>query len=221
MARTSPVESAATQQRLRQAAIALFADKGFFGTGIREIANSAGTTLSSLYHFFGNKEDLLVDIMVSSTEPLRDAAVALTTVYDRPEQLLGALIEQHVWAHATDRLAKVVSDTEIRALEGQRRELVLELRDSYEQVWRNTIRTGVEDGVFDVGHPKTITSGLLVMCTSVSHWFRPGGELELGELCRTYSDAGLGLVRATREGQPVRRISLKLQDPSALLRTDT
>ncbi|WP_067694088.1 TetR/AcrR family transcriptional regulator [Nocardia jejuensis] len=217
MARTRPAESAATQQRLRDAAVELFADKGFFGTGIRDIATSAGTTLSSLYHFFGNKDDLLVDIMVTSTEPLRDAAIALTDLYDRPEYLLSALIEQHVWAHASDRLAKVVSDTEIRALEGKRRERVLSLRDSYEQVWRNAVQQGVDEGVFDVGHPNTIASGLLSMCTSVSHWFRPDGGLALEQLCWGYSDAGLGLVRATREQRAVRRGDLELQSPGTLL----
>ncbi|WP_458682744.1 TetR/AcrR family transcriptional regulator [Prescottella equi] len=221
MARTSPAESEATQQRIRESAIELFADKGFYGTGIREIASAAGTTLSSLYHFFGNKDDLLVDIMVSSTEPLRDAAITLADTYSEPEELLGALIEQHVWAHASDRLAKVVSDTEIRALDGERRERVLELRDSYEQVWRHAVQAGIEDGVFDASHPNTITSGLLAMCTSVSHWFRSDGGLDLEQLCSTYSDAGLGLVRATRASRPIRRTDLHLQHPSALLSNDT
>jgi AcrR family transcriptional regulator len=210
-------EAAATPRRIRQAAINLFAERGFHGTGIRDIATAAGTTLSSLYHHFGSKDDLLVDIMFAATDPLHRAAQRVRAELDTPSERLAMLVEQHVWAHVTDRLAKIVSDTELRALSGQRRDRVVALRDSYEGLWRATVKDGIAAGVFTAAHPTAVTIGLLEMCTAVSHWFRSSGHLGLPELCRTYADGGLGLVRATEHGRPVRRDDLDIGLPTRFL----
>ncbi|HEX4815645.1 MAG TPA: TetR/AcrR family transcriptional regulator [Nonomuraea sp.] len=217
MPRPRAAEAAETPRRIRSAAISLFAERGFHGTGIRDIATQAGVTLSSLYHHFGSKDDLLVDIMFTSTTPLKRAADEAFRTLDTPCRRLAMLIEQHVWEHVTDRLAKIVSDTEIRALSGERRERVIGLRDSYEGVWRATVEEGVAAGVFTVPQPKALTIGLLEMCTAVSHWFHPSGDLTLPELCHSYADGGLAMVRAARGGRPVRRVDLEIGEPTRFL----
>jgi AcrR family transcriptional regulator len=195
----------------------LFAERGFHGTGIRDIATQAQTTLSSLYHHCGSKDDLLVDIMLSSTQPLLDAAQRVVAAFPSPATQLAMLIEQHVWAHATDRLAKLIADTEIRALTGERRENVLVIRDSYEALWREAIKQGNQTHAFDTPNPTVAAITLLEMCTSVSHWYRPEGSLPLDELCRLYADHGLALVRAATNGVPTRRAALTLPEPTHFL----
>src|ERR1044071_6606272 len=143
MPRVRTEEVGGTPRRIRLAAIDLFAERGFHGTGIRDIATAAGATLSSLYHHFGSKDDLLVDIMFASTEPLRLAAERARAELPAPSECLAMLIEQHVWAHVTDRLAKIVTDTELRALSGERRDRVVALRDAYEGLWRQTVEDGI------------------------------------------------------------------------------
>lgn len=218
MPRVRAEEAGETPRRIREAAIRLFAERGFHGTGIRDIATEAGATLSSLYHHFGSKDDLLVDIMFASTEPLRVAAEQARAQLPAPCERLALLVEQHVWAHVTDRLAKIVTDTELRALSGERRDRVVALRDSYEAQWRATVEEGIAGGVFTATQPKALTIGLLEMCTAVSHWYRLDGELELRELCRAYADGGLALMRAARNGRPVRRADLDLGEPDRFLR---
>ncbi|RMF17184.1 MAG: TetR/AcrR family transcriptional regulator [Candidatus Dadabacteria bacterium] len=44
---------------LLEAAEALFADRGYSATSVRDICQAAGVTQPSLYHFFGSKEKLL------------------------------------------------------------------------------------------------------------------------------------------------------------------
>lgn len=211
MARIADQDAGETQKRLRDSAIELFAAKGFHGTGIREIAMGAGVTVSSLYHHFGSKDDLLVDIMFESTVPLQRAAAAVVDEYPDPASAICLLIEQHVWAHVDDRLAKIVADTEIRSLTDDRLTRVLELRDTYENSWRTVVQAGVKAGTFEVADITAASIGLLEMCTSVSNWYRPTGRLSLGALCATYSDLGLGLLRATNgQGKPLRRRDLDL-----------
>lgn len=217
MPRVRAEESGETPRRIRASAIDLFAERGFHGTGIRDIAGAAGTTLSSLYHHFGSKDDLLLDIMFASTVPLVRAAERARAELTTPSERLAVLVEQHVWSHVTDRLAKIVTDTELRALTDERRDKALALRDEYEALWRTTVAEGVDEGVFSVTHPKSLTIGLLEMCTAVSHWFRPGGGLELGELCHVYADGGLALMRASQDGRPIRRADLDIGAPDRFL----
>lgn len=217
--RTSRTDQPGTAQRLRDAAISLFAERGFHGTGIRDIATQAGTTLSSLYHHCGSKDDLLVDIMHTSTKPLLAAAQQICEAMPAPADRLAMLVEQHVWAHATDRLAKLVTDTELRALTGERRDRILALRDSYEALWRACINQGSTQNIFDISHPRITAMTLLEMCTSVSHWYSPTGELPLGTLCHLYADQALALARATHNNHAIRREELDLPQPDHFLKT--
>jgi AcrR family transcriptional regulator len=214
---TSPEGVPSTPERIREAAIRLFADRGFHGTGIRDIVTAANSTLSSLYHHFGSKDDLLVEIMISSTAPLVRAAERVVAAHPNPAEGLVLLVEQHVWAHGIDRLAKLVTDTEIRALADERLEKVLSVRDGYEHQWRAVVENGTSCGVFDVDQPKITTIGLMEMCTGVSHWYRPGGDLTLQDLCHIHADNALALVRARRDDKVIRRRDLSLPNPSHFL----
>jgi AcrR family transcriptional regulator len=56
--RTQAERSETTQRALLDAARALFAERGFAGTGREDIAERAGVTRGALYHHFGSKERL-------------------------------------------------------------------------------------------------------------------------------------------------------------------
>ena len=53
----------AVQQRLIQAATALFTGKGYAATSVREIVAAAGVTKPVLYYYFGSKEGIYLALM--------------------------------------------------------------------------------------------------------------------------------------------------------------
>ncbi len=57
----APVES--TRERLLQAASQYFADKGFYGTSIRDVAEAVGISKPSLIHHFPSKESLYSEVL--------------------------------------------------------------------------------------------------------------------------------------------------------------
>ena len=57
-----------TRQSILDAALDLFAEKGFFGTSMRELARAVGVRESAIYHHFANKEALLDAIMTEAGE---------------------------------------------------------------------------------------------------------------------------------------------------------
>jgi len=52
-----------TRERIVQAAIHLFYEKGFEGTGMAELLEKANANSGSFYHFFKSKEDLLLAVL--------------------------------------------------------------------------------------------------------------------------------------------------------------
>ncbi len=209
-----------TEERIRDAALRLFALKGFQATGIREIAAEAGLTISALYYYVGTKEELLLDILRDTATSMLASALPIGATPDSPEQKLALLVLLHVWFNGEHAQQMQVANTELRSLGGEARQLVLSLRDRYEAIWREVIEQGITMGIFQVENAKLAAIALIEMCNGVSYWYRPHGELTLTQVCFMHADWTLGLVRAMRDGQPVRASHLDLVDPKTLFLTD-
>jgi AcrR family transcriptional regulator len=65
MARPRKSEERDTRQDILDAALDLFAQDGFFGTSMREIARQVGVRESALYHHFPSKEAILEGLVQS------------------------------------------------------------------------------------------------------------------------------------------------------------
>lgn len=60
---TRQAQAARRRQQLLEAAFALFAERGYRATSVRDITRAAGVTEAVLYHYFGNKADLLAAVL--------------------------------------------------------------------------------------------------------------------------------------------------------------
>jgi TetR/AcrR family transcriptional repressor of nem operon len=60
---TSPTAVLSTRERLIDAAIALFWEKGYANTSMSELLSAAKANSGSFYHFFSSKEDLLLAVL--------------------------------------------------------------------------------------------------------------------------------------------------------------
>jgi len=74
----------------------LMARRGYHGTTMRDLAHITGRSLSGLYYYFPNKEALLYLINKRGFESLLASSVAVTESTREPDQLLRAVIHQHV-----------------------------------------------------------------------------------------------------------------------------
>ncbi|MBU2663665.1 TetR/AcrR family transcriptional regulator [Actinoplanes bogorensis] len=180
-------------QRVRAAALELFAERGFHGVGIRDLAQRAGLSTSTLYHYMGTKEDLLAEIMRESMGLLIRAG-ARAGADGTPAERISRLVQIHVLAHAIRPLHTRVADDELRALSPPLRAEITGLRDEYEQFWQSAIDDGVASGEFRVSSPAVARLALLEMCSGVARWYRPDGALTLQELSLRYAEMAVGLL---------------------------
>jgi AcrR family transcriptional regulator len=72
------VSEAATRDRLLDAAAEVFAERGYEGAALADIARRAGFTTGAIYSRFRNKAELLLEVVRGALEEQQAAAVAAT-----------------------------------------------------------------------------------------------------------------------------------------------
>ena len=131
----------ARRSELTREAARLFAQKGYHGTSIGDIAEALGVQKASLYHHIESKQDLL-------DETTREGAAAFHAALDAiPEELpaverIRLALRAHLRVVAEQLDVATVFVQEWRYLEGERREEFLAERRRYEERIRALFREG-------------------------------------------------------------------------------
>ncbi len=133
------------RQELTRQAARLFAEKGYHGTSVGDLAEALGVKKGSLYSHMDAKEDLLFEAMLEGAAAFHAGLDAVPEGLAAPERIRLALrAHLHVVAEQLD--VATVFIREWRYLEGERRDQILAERRRYEERWRALFREGAERG---------------------------------------------------------------------------
>lgn len=209
-----PDDQISAKLRVVDAALSLFAERGFAGTGIREIAVKAGVSTALLYHYMGTKEDLLLYIMREGLHRFTKAAQLAMADVAGPERMLVCLTRVHVFTEVLQRRMSLVIDNEVRTLSEAGAAQILPLRDDYERLWRRVISAGATTGSFHVADPALARLALIEMCNGVAHWYSEDGPLALETVADRFADMALALLEARRRGRLMSVVTLGMHPPS-------
>jgi AcrR family transcriptional regulator len=78
MARPRNADGQRTRQAILDAALELFAEKGFFGTSLRDVAAAVGVRESALYNYFAGKEALFEALLAAHLDSKAERMSPLT-----------------------------------------------------------------------------------------------------------------------------------------------
>lgn len=90
MGRPLHADGRQTRQAILDAALDLFADNGYFGTSLRDIATTVGVRESALYNYFSSKEALFDALIVADQE---QKVELLSTLLEKPVTDVRAALE--------------------------------------------------------------------------------------------------------------------------------
>ncbi|WP_326809063.1 MULTISPECIES: TetR/AcrR family transcriptional regulator [unclassified Streptomyces] len=179
---------------IRDAALLLFAERGYAATTMADIGAAVGMRGPSLYKHVGAKQELLAQIMTGTMDALlRTHRTAVADCEDTVERLRRAA-EAHVRYHARHRLEAFVGTREIRSLEEPHRTEILRLRAAYEQAFRELLAEGVEAGSFRITKVKLTSYAILDLGMGVAVWYREDGDLTEDQIVYQYGDFALRLA---------------------------
>lgn len=197
MAKAAPARTARSHD-VRDAALTLFAERGYHGTSMKDIAAALQLRAPSLYNHISTKQEILRDVMAETmTSLIKIVRSAMESTTDTAQQLRRAT-EAHVRFHARHPREVRVGNYEIPALEQPHRGIITGLRAEYSKMFVDLIARGVEEGVFDTRSPVLAAYAILQMGIGVSMWYRPGGPLSEDDIVFQYGDMGIGIVEGPR-----------------------
>jgi AcrR family transcriptional regulator len=136
--------SARREELTRQAA-RLFAQKGYHGTSIGEIAEALGVQKGSLYAHIKSKQDLLYETMLEGARAFHAGLDAIPEDLPATDKIRLAL-RSHLRVVADQLDVATVFVQEWRYLEGERRDEILAERRRYEERIRALFREGRDLG---------------------------------------------------------------------------
>ena len=195
MARKTGSHSNITGPRIREVALALFAQQGFAAVSMRKIAGEVGVQAGALYLYTPDKQTLLFDLMKSHMDELfvaYEELPLLATMRDRLDQF----VRFHIGFHIDRPDAVFVAYMELRNLEPENFQVIEEMRRRYEGLLEDIVKNGRDEGVFDVADSKLATMALIAMLTGVNTWYREGGRKSRSEVEDIYAQMALKAVGA-------------------------
>lgn len=155
MGRPAGRDGQQTRQALLDAALSLFAEKGYFGTSLRDIARHVGVRESALYNYFPSKESLFEAVVLADRQetserlaPFLDAPI--TDLRTFLEDLASLAIETYKSPIQQQRFRILMSDGIRLAVEG-RINLIDQQMGSKSQVVRTLMARLMEQGLLKSG----------------------------------------------------------------------
>ena len=166
-----------------EAAINVFAKQGYYQTTVAQIAREAGVADGTIYLYFKNKEDILLQIFSFRAKQIFDRFYGAVAEAELSEEKLRSLIRNHLDAFQQDRGLAVVFQSESRQV--RKSDALTEQINQISKQYRNLIGDIVEKGQDEGCMRKDLYLGLVkrfilgAVEEVINTWVLAGGRYDL------------------------------------------
>lgn len=185
------------------AAILLFATRGYEATTMQDVAAKVGMTAPALYYYFDSKQRLLFEVIELNMERFAgnvDAMVASAPA--SPTEELRAFVRTHLefQLERVDR-ARIYNamflgtGALLKALTPRQRGEIKIQQTRVRDRLKAILERGVARREFWVGDLQVTSMGILAMGEFAAAWFEPGGRLSVAEVAEQYAELAVRMVR--------------------------
>jgi AcrR family transcriptional regulator len=186
-----------TRGRILHAALRLFAEYGFHGASIRDLARAAEINSATLYAHYAAKEDILAELIaLGHVELYNGLWTAFSTAGPTASDRLVALVRAQVHVHADYPLLAVVANNEMHALSPQKAAPALALREQARQLLYRVLDEGAETGEFTIADQVLAGIALGSIGLRVANWFGPDQPYTRDQVADTFAGYALRIVCA-------------------------
>ena len=172
------------QIQIMEAAEELFAEKGFDGTSVRDIADEAGVNLAMISYYFGSKEKLMESLFKYRGESIK---LQLESMLENKElsslQKVYGLIDNYIVRIMKQQcFHKILSREQMVYMKGTTTQLILELKKMNQELVKKLIEEGQKRGEFKKNIDVPLMMATLIGTTShlvtTQHYYRKLNNLE-------------------------------------------
>jgi len=182
----------------------LFAQQGYPGTSMNQVAQACGLSKPAVYHYFRDKYALLVEIAEGHVARLQELVQEVEAADLLPEPRLRELIHRFVEEYGSAQHAHRVLTEDVGILEPADRERVLNKERQVVEGFARAIRQ-MRPRLAEGGMSKPLTMLLFGMINWMFTWLRPDGALTYAAMAPVVTDlffGGIGAVRPPLPAEP-------------------
>ncbi len=193
---------ASTRERIHQAGLALFNERGYTGTTVRELADACDLTPGAIYNHYPSKESLLFAI-VDRVHDEADAVLGdtLRSTGGDPVLQLQALAAAFTRFHIARPRETRVANRDYIYLPAGERESIVRRRRRVRALFADVLRDGERSGHFSFGElgsrdaVQAASMAILNMVVLVAEWFDPAGPRSAEQTAALHGRLALRIAR--------------------------
>lgn len=195
-------DPATKKEAVLKTAAHLFLENGYARTSMNDVADRLNITKPALYHYFRNKEEILVECYRLGTglieEILNDIVTQCGTGL--------AKVEAFIYSYAnvmTVNFGRCVMRLDDADLSSDALSEVRNYKRKIDRRLRSFIQEGIDDGTITPCDPKLAAFAIAGALNWICHWYEPEGALSAEEIATQFARTlTQGLVEKKKRGGP-------------------
>lgn len=197
MARTQAADYDERKEAILSHAAALFAEKGYLGTSVMDIARACGSSKALLYHYYPSKEDVLFGVMSSHIDVLLDDAAEILAERSSPTDSLHSLLHRFMDHYVGAASRQKVLLNELDNLPVDIRRTIVAKQRRIVEVMQSLLTSIHPQMLADPVLARAKTMLVFGMINWTSNWYDPAGKLTPSQI----ADLAFEMAIADGSGQ--------------------
>lgn len=176
------------REELLHVAAAVFAERGYQGATMREIARRWGVQQAALYYYFPSKEKILEAICGYAISQFIEEIAAIQRARLPVAEKIRRSVRAHVQPLIEDRFYVNAFLFQRRELRKATRRPLDEQSRTYESLWAAMIEEGKRTGEIPPSlDTRVAVLAILGMCNTVARWSRAAAEVGVEQVAETFT----------------------------------
>lgn len=177
------------KERVVEAALDLFQEKGYHGVSVEELVEHAETSKGGFYHNFKSKDDLLYEIHDIFISYVLNETKRASEQYDSAIDQLDALMRTFMNVFNIYQRHITVFYNESVYLLPNHEEAITKKRTAYRKLLEQILINGQRQQVFRQELSITITAMLIIGTVNWTYkWYKQDGELTMQDITTYFND---------------------------------
>jgi TetR/AcrR family transcriptional regulator, cholesterol catabolism regulator len=195
---TTPQQVSTPRETILDVATDLFAEKGYTGTTMRDIASAVGILPGSLYAHIDGKETILAEVVERAIDRALEIEEQFFDSSEPPDVRLRRAIATHVNVVAENPKRVLVLLHQWRYLTGKNRKRILAKRRRYADGFTHIVEDGIKDGTFaPTLDPALTVLTILGAINWIPEWYSPKGSASPEEISERITESLLSGIIAS------------------------
>lgn len=161
------------KKHILEQAAALFKEKGYTASSMRDLADRVGLEPSSLYNHIRSKAEILREICLTNAERFTDGMKSIRASGAGPSEQLCELVRLHVRIATEDNSSITVFNDEWKHLDEESLKAFLKMRKEYEKALISILEEGLGTGAWYKHNVFVLMQSLLSSLRWVHQFYRP------------------------------------------------